>query len=186
MRPYLDRATEPGVVAIGAAQEFQSVFTGYDHATKPGAVCFGFSKAERRVTVYYFYVLDREFGPGFIKLCSYFPYPGKVWVNGHEWAKTQADRARLAYIPLANGFASCSRPEVLQGICDRLGPADVQAFFDRWIGRIPPPLRRCPARGVLVGALVAPDRGFAHRGVRPAPPGPSRLRGHRRRHPRPR
>src|SRR6266545_3937464 len=140
MRPYLDRATEPGVVAIGAAQEFQSVFTGYDHATKPGAVCFGFSKAERRVTVYYFYVLDREFGPGFIKLCSYFPYPGKVWVNGHEWAKTQADRARLAYIPLANGFASCSRPEVLQGICDRLGPADIQAFFDRWIGRIPTPL----------------------------------------------
>jgi len=49
MRPYLDRAKQPGVVAIGVAQEFQSVFTGYDHATKPGAVCFGFSKADRRV-----------------------------------------------------------------------------------------------------------------------------------------
>jgi hypothetical protein len=140
MRPYLERAKKPGVVAIGVAQEFQSVFTGYDHATKPGAVCFGFSKADRRVTVYYFYVLDEEFGPGFIKICSYFPYPGKVWVNGHEWAKRQADRARLAYTPLSNGFASCSRPAVLQAICNRLGPADIQAFFDRWIGVIPTPL----------------------------------------------
>src|SRR4051812_47597531 len=29
MRPYLEKATGPGVVAIGLAQEFQSVFTGY-------------------------------------------------------------------------------------------------------------------------------------------------------------
>lgn len=140
MRPYLERATEPGVVAIGVAQEFQSVFSGYDRATRPGAVWFSFAKADRRVTVYYFYVMDREFGPAFIKLCTYFPYPGKVWVNGHEWAKRQANRARLAFTPLSNGFASCSRPQVLQAICDRLGPADIQAFFDRWIARIPTPL----------------------------------------------
>ena len=80
----------PGVVAIGVAQEFQSVMVGHDHAAQPGAVCFGFRKADRRVTVYYFYLWDAEFGPGFIKLCSYFPYPAKVWLNGHEWAKRQA------------------------------------------------------------------------------------------------
>ncbi|MGH2764967.1 MAG: hypothetical protein ACRDKA_03485 [Actinomycetota bacterium] len=141
MRPYLEGATEPGVVAIGVAQEFQSVFSGYDRTTKPGAVWFSFTKADRRVTCYYFYVVDREFGPGFIKLCTYFPYPGKVWVNGHEWAKRQADRARLSYAPLSNGFSSCSRPAVLQAICDRLGPADIQAFFERWISVIPTPLR---------------------------------------------
>ncbi len=37
------------------------------------AVNFGFDKADRAVTCYYFYVLDADFGPGFIKLCSYFP-----------------------------------------------------------------------------------------------------------------
>ena len=37
VRPYLDAASEPGVVAIGIAQEFQSVFTGHDlTAGKPG------------------------------------------------------------------------------------------------------------------------------------------------------
>ena len=141
MRPYLEAATEPGVVAIGVAQEFQSVFTGYDRAAgKPGPPSFAFAKADRRVSVYYFYVLDRDFGPGFIKLCSYFPYPAKMWVNGHEWAKRQAAAQGLAFTELANGFASCDDPAALQAICDRLGPADLQRFFDRWLARIPTPL----------------------------------------------
>jgi hypothetical protein len=141
MRPYLEAATEPGVVAVGVAQEFQSVFSGYDRAAgKPGPPSFTFAKADRRVTVYYFYVLDRDFGPGFIKLCSYFPYPAKVWVNGHEWAKRQAATDGLVCTELANGFAACDQPERLQAICDRLGPADLQAFFDRWMARVPTPL----------------------------------------------
>ena len=41
--------------------------------------------------IYYFYVQDPDFGPGFIKICTFFPYPAKVWLNGHEWAKRQAD-----------------------------------------------------------------------------------------------
>src|SRR5512133_1902147 len=141
MRPYLDAAREPGVVAIGVAQEFQSVFSGYQRkTTTPGAVSFAFEKADRRVSVYYFYVLDRDFGSGFIKLCSYFPYPAKVWVNGHEWAKRQAATQGPAFTELANGFASCDDPAALQAICDRLGPADLQRFFDRWLARIPTPL----------------------------------------------
>jgi hypothetical protein len=141
MLPYLRAADAPGVVAIGVAQEFQSVITGYKAATRnPAAAHFGFRKADRRVTVYYFYIWDNEFGPGFIKLCSYFPYPAKVWLNGHEWAKRQAEAEALAYTELANGFASCSDPARLQAICDRLGPEQIQAFFDRWMELIPTPL----------------------------------------------
>jgi hypothetical protein len=143
VRPHLDRAEREGrfgVVAIVFAQEFQWVFGGRDRAEKPGAVMFKFEKAERRVGVYYFYVLDPEFGPGFIKVCSYFPYPAKVWVNGHQWAKRQATRAGIAFTPLSNGFASCAEPARLQQVCDRFGPADVEAFFDRWMAVIPTPL----------------------------------------------
>jgi len=143
VKPHLDRAEREGrfgVVAIVAAQEFQWVFTATNRAQKPKAVCFGFTKTERRVSTYYFYVLDPEFGPGFIKICTYFPYPAKVWVNGHEWAKRQASRDGIGFTSLANGFASCEEPDRLQAICDRFGPADVQAFFDRWISVIPTPL----------------------------------------------
>ncbi len=103
---------------------------------------FDFVKAERRVGTYYFYVNDPEFGPGFIKICTYFPYPAKVWLNGHEWAKRQADHEGVAYSALSNGFASCDQPDELQAICDRFGPADVQGFFDRWIAVIPTPFTR--------------------------------------------
>jgi hypothetical protein len=72
VRDFIDKATEPGVVAIVVAQEVQKVFMGYQRPSKAGAQ-FGFVKADRRVTVFYFYILDPAFGLGFIKICSYFP-----------------------------------------------------------------------------------------------------------------
>jgi len=92
-----------------------------------------------RASSYYFYILDPDFGPGFVKICTYFPYPAKVWLNGHEWAKRQADREHVAFTALANGFATCEDPDRLQAICDRFGPADVQGFFDRWMRVLPTP-----------------------------------------------
>jgi hypothetical protein len=146
MRPYLEAAEaagRPGIVAIGVAQEFQRVFNGYDRGRsdgQPGPPRYAFEKADRRVSCFYFYVWDQAFGPGFVKLCSYFPYPAKVWVNGHEWAKQQARRAGIAFTELANGFATCDDPRALQTICDQLGVRQIQAFFDRWLARIPTPL----------------------------------------------
>jgi hypothetical protein len=143
VRPYVDAAEAAGrfgVVAIVATQEFQWVFGGRNRSDTPGVVCFEFTKSSRRVGTFYFYVLDPDFGLGFIKICTYFPYPAKVWVNGHEWAKRQADHAGLGYTALANGFAGCEDPDALQAICDGFGPGDVEAFFDRWIGQIPTPL----------------------------------------------
>jgi hypothetical protein len=142
VRPYLERAEAAGrhgVVAIVAAQEFQWVFSAKNRADKPGAVCFQFVKEDRRVGTYYFYIADPDFGPGFIKICTYFPYPAKVWANGHEWAKRQARHQGLSFTELANGFAACQDPAALQAICDRFGPGDVQRFFDRWTRVIPTP-----------------------------------------------
>jgi hypothetical protein len=143
VRPYFEKAEaegRTGVVAIVSAQEFQWVFTGKNRSKTPGAVSFEFVKEERRVGMYYFYIADADFGAGFIKVCTYFPYPAKVWLNGHEWAKRQARREKVAFSELANGFASCEQPAALQAICDRFGPSDVQGFFDRWMSVIPLPL----------------------------------------------
>jgi hypothetical protein len=140
--PYVEAAQAAGrfgVVAIVAAQEFQWVFSGRNRSQTDGVVSFEFTKSSRRVGVYYFYIRDPEFGVGFIKICTYFPYPAKVWVNGHEWAKCQLDHAGIGYRALANGFEACEDPEALARVCERFGPADVQGFFDRWIASIPTP-----------------------------------------------
>jgi hypothetical protein len=55
VRPLWQGAAHPGVVAIGVAQEFQRVFTAHQRPTRdPKVHLFGFDKADRRVTVYYF------------------------------------------------------------------------------------------------------------------------------------
>jgi hypothetical protein len=144
MRPLLERAERAGrsrVVAIGWAQEFQHVWDARKRDTDPARPPqFSFAMAERRVTCYYFYVWDVAFGPAFIKVCAYFPYPVKVWVNGHEWAKRQAATAGLGFTELSNGFASCQDPAALQALCDRLGPGTITVLFERWMSRIPLPL----------------------------------------------
>lgn len=144
VRPLLaaaERDHRPGVVAVGVAQEFQNVFTGAKRPTAEGkAVQFSFRKEDRRVTCFYFYIWDDDFGPAFIKLCAYFPYPGKVWVNGHEWAKRQATKAGIGFSALSNGFAATENPAAVQALCDRLGPNHILAFFERWLRIIPLPL----------------------------------------------
>jgi hypothetical protein len=129
-----------GITAIGVAQEFQNVFAATKRDTPNGVPWFSFSKADRRVSCFYFYLWDAEFGPGFIKVCAYFPYPIKVWINGHEWAKRQASAAGIGFTELSNGFATCTDPAGLQAICDRLGPGTLGVFFERWMSILPLPL----------------------------------------------
>lgn len=133
------RTGRSGVAAIGVAQEYQNVFAATEHRDG-NAVWFSFTKADRRVTCFYFYLWDDDFGPAFIKVCAYFPYPVKVWVNGHEWAKRQATHAGIGFTELSNGFATCADPAALQAICDRLGPATIEVFFTRWMNILPLPL----------------------------------------------
>lgn len=140
--PLMRKAAATGrsqVVAIGVAQEYQRVFTGSKSETGTGAVWFTYNRVERRVTCYYFYLWDADVGPAFIKICAYFPYPGKIWFNGHEWAKRQAVKAGIGFTELSNGFASSEDPQALQDICDRLGPGTVTVFTERWWARLPLP-----------------------------------------------
>jgi hypothetical protein len=142
MQPHLARQAgtgRSGVAAVGVAQEFQRVWTAYEGKTSTGTPRWNFVKEDRRVTCYYFYLWDQDFGPAFIKVCAYFPYPAKIWVNGHEWAKRQAERAGLGFTALSNGFASCEDPVALQAICDRLQPGTIEVFVQRWLHRLPLP-----------------------------------------------
>jgi hypothetical protein len=140
--PLLRKAADGGrsrVVAVGVAQEYARVFTASKSESGTGAVWFSYNRVQRRVTCYYFYLWDEDFGPAFIKICAYFPYPGKIWFNGHEWAKRQARKAGIGFRELSNGFAATTDPVALQNICDRLGPGPITVFAERWWARLPLP-----------------------------------------------
>ncbi len=54
---------------------------GTDVRRDPDTGCphYSFKKVDRRVSVYYFYAMDEQWGPTFLKMAAYFPYPGKLW-----------------------------------------------------------------------------------------------------------
>lgn len=131
------RPVRDAIVFIGVAQEKAKTFS--------GRKVRGQFEFERDKTVYvnhyYFYIDDEDFGPLFLKICSYAPWSTKFCVNGHEWAKRQLEKKGIAYEALDNGFLSCSQPQKLQEICDRLGPEEIDRVFRKWLRRIPLPLR---------------------------------------------
>jgi hypothetical protein len=170
MAPHLARQAatgRSGVAAVGVAQEFQRVWAAYQRNTQTAAPQYTFAKADRRVTCYYFYLWDEDFGSAFLKVCAYFPYPAKIWVNGHEWAKRQALKAGIGFTELSNGFAACDDPAGLQAICDRLQPGTIEVFAQRWLHRLPMPFGRqdqlagywweCSMRQVEVSRTIVLD-----------------------------
>jgi hypothetical protein len=63
----------------------------------------------------YIYAVDDNFGPFFLKFCTYFPctyfpYNAKLCLNGHEYAKRQLEQQGIAYQALDNGVLSCADP----------------------------------------------------------------------------
>jgi len=131
------RGIGDGIVFIGVAQEKAQAFQG-----KKINGQFQYTRDKTvYVNHYYFYIDDADFGPLFIKVCSYAPWGTKLCLNGHEWAKRQLDKKGIAYEALDNGFLTCADPKKLQEICDSLGPEDIDRVFRKWLKRIPLPLR---------------------------------------------
>jgi hypothetical protein len=49
------------------------------------------------VNHFYFYCVDADFGPFFLKFCSYFPYNAKLCINGNEYAKCQLRKRGIEF-----------------------------------------------------------------------------------------
>jgi len=142
---------EEGVVLVGVAQEMVSGFRLFQKRPRRGRrrgsrtgrdPMYAFYRGPVHVNQYYFYVLDKEFGLGFVKFSSYAPFNVRVWLNGHEWAKRQLRRRGIRFEELDNGFAACDDPQTLQRVCDAFGAEHVEAFFKRWLRRLPHPFTR--------------------------------------------
>lgn len=131
---------EEGILFVGKAQEKCRVYrTEKRRNPRTGAVYAWIVKSSALVNHYYFYCVDRDFGLLFLKFCSYFPYNGKLCLNGHEYAKRQLEREGIAYEALDNGVLSCARPRRLQAICNGLSASRIDALLRKWLARLPHP-----------------------------------------------
>ena len=140
MHEQLDHftATE-GVVFIGRAQEKTALFRTEKRHDANGHSYPWIVKTTGLVNQFYFYCVDGDFGPFFLKFCSYFPYNAKLCLNGNEWAKRQATKAGMGFTALDNGFAAVDDPAALQQICDELGPDQIDGLLRKWLAILPHP-----------------------------------------------
>jgi hypothetical protein len=106
-------AREEGVVFVGKAQENTPVFRTERRRSPTTGRPYPWI-VRRSAMVNYIYAVDRDFGPFFLKFCSYFPFNAKLCLNGHEYAKRQLAQEGIAFEALDNGILSCADPKRLQ------------------------------------------------------------------------
>jgi hypothetical protein len=138
---FLGKFTQDeGVLFVGRAQEKAGVWhtqRRYNPAT--GGSYAWLVRSTAFINFFYFYCVDADFGPFFLKFGTYFPYTAKLCINGNEWAKRQAAKARIRFTPLDNGFATCDDVPAVQRICDSLGPEHIDALLRKWLRILPNP-----------------------------------------------
>ena len=128
-----------GVLYAGRAQEKSNVWRTQRRHHADGSSYAWLVRASAFINFFYFYCVDADFGPFFIKFSTYFPFTAKLCINGNEQAKRQAAKAGIAFEPLDNGFAACGDVPALQEICDSLGPAHIEALLRKWLAILPSP-----------------------------------------------
>jgi len=130
---------DEGVLFIGRAQEKAGVFRTEKRRDSAGRSYPWIVRATAMVNQWYFYCVDTDFGPFFLKFSSYFPYTAKLCLNGNEYAKRQAVKAGIGFTALDNGFASCDDPAAVQAICDDLSAEKIDALLRKWLRVLPHP-----------------------------------------------
>lgn len=128
-----------GVLFLGKAQEKVTIFRTEKRTDAAGKKYAWIVKSATPVNQFYFYCIDEDFGPFFLKFCTYFPYNAKLCLNGHEYLKRQLAKENIAFEALDNGVLSCADPKRLQQICDGLSAAKIDALVRKWLAKLPHP-----------------------------------------------
>lgn len=134
---FLAAGKTEGVVFIGRAEEKARVFGTHRRRDAEGKAYPWIGKETRVVNHWYFYCYDACAGPFFLKYCGYFPYTGKLCLNGNEYAKATAARAGIGFTPLDNGFAAVDDVAAVQAICDGFDEHVIAGLAAKWTGALP-------------------------------------------------
>ena len=130
--------TAGGVVAIVVHQESSRVFASYHAGGR--ATNYRVKEDRRLVNHYYFYIRDRAYGDGFVRISSYPPFQTRIWMNAHGYLAAQLRRRRIAFRADENCIVEVSKPSVLQNIADRFDANLVEQIARNWMAMVPDPL----------------------------------------------
>src|SRR5258708_14879627 len=88
---------EEGVLFVGKAQEKARVFRTEKRRGAQGKTYPWIIRSTAMPNHYYVYILDKDFGPLFIKFCPYFPYPPQLCLNWPTWLNRHLTQRGLPF-----------------------------------------------------------------------------------------
>lgn len=134
VEPFFGRRRgQPGVAVILKCRENARVAT-----ATPTRGAAHIELAGRFVWQYYFYLLDRDFGRMFLRICPYFPFNARVCINGHEWLACRMRREGIRFRQCGNAFLSCSDPARLEELSETFSPGHLWTCVLRWLAVLVP------------------------------------------------
>jgi len=133
--PYYRGAPPDQIVVILKAREPARILVSIGKsATEQGHLLYKW----RWVDQYNFYIHDRAWGRLFVRLCPYFPFPARVYLNQHYWLAQSLKQQGIRLLPCANAFLRCSDPQRLQQLADSLQAQDVTRCAQKWLTYLVP------------------------------------------------
>jgi hypothetical protein len=132
VEPYFQQlGNRPGVAVILQAREPERIAV---HFATSDELAVG----SRFVNLYYFYLNDSQCGRMFLRVCPYFPFNIRVWVNGHNWLARQLEQEGIAFEKRDNLFVACAKPERLQQLADAFSAGDLARAVETWLAQLLP------------------------------------------------
>src|SRR6202030_1271403 len=129
-----------GVLYVGKAQEKARVMRTERRCSRnTGETYPWIVHSPAMVNKYYFYCVDEDFGPFFLKFCSYFPYNAKLCINGHEYLKRQLAKRGGEFEALDNGITPCADPKLMTRRGSGLSADKIDRLLRKWLRRLPNP-----------------------------------------------
>ena len=123
VEPYFRRAEPDRVVVILKAREPARILVAIGKDDR-----WHLEYKRRWPDQYNFYLLDREWGRLFIRVCPYFPFSARGCLNQHHWLANRLRADGVTFRQCGNAFLSCGDPQRLQQLADSLTPRDLERF----------------------------------------------------------
>lgn len=125
VRPYFERlGGRHGLAVILRCREPERIAVSY--ARRGDYV----DLARRWIGLYYFYLHHPLCGRIFLRVCPYFPFNVRFWLNGHDWLANRLAAEGIAFRKADNAFTTCADPARLQQLSDAFGPEDLAAAIE--------------------------------------------------------
>jgi hypothetical protein len=133
VEPYFRRVELDQVVVILKAREPARILIAIGKDDR-----WHLEYAWRWVNQYNFYLVDREWGRLFVRVCPYFPFSARVCLNQHHWLARRLIAEGIAFRQCGNAFLTCNDPGRLQHLADTLMPHHLARCAQQWLRAFTP------------------------------------------------